>query len=93
MDHVVFVEGRGNLMIEYTPEGASGIVILMLKLEEVRHDHVHSSEHSEGMNLKTEAFCGEDFKRGRGAVFNIAKTVWLTSCGLYGIFNSYKCTH
>ena len=24
IDHVVFVEGRGNLMIEYAPEGASG---------------------------------------------------------------------
>ena len=24
IEHVVFVEGRGNLMIEYTPEGASG---------------------------------------------------------------------
>ena len=25
LDHVVFVEGRGNLIIEYTPEGASGM--------------------------------------------------------------------
>ena len=24
MEHVTFVEGRGNLMIEYTSEGASG---------------------------------------------------------------------
>ena len=24
MEHVSFVEGRGNLMITYTPEGASG---------------------------------------------------------------------
>ena len=24
VEHVSFVEGRGNLMIEYTPEGASG---------------------------------------------------------------------
>ena len=24
IEHVVFVEGRGNLIIEYTPEGASG---------------------------------------------------------------------
>ena len=24
MDHVWYVEGRGNLMIEYTPEGAKG---------------------------------------------------------------------
>ena len=24
VDHVVFVEGRGNLIIEYTPEGATG---------------------------------------------------------------------
>ena len=24
MEHVWYVEGRGNLMIEYTPEGAKG---------------------------------------------------------------------
>ena len=24
LDHVVFIEGRGNLIIEYTPEGANG---------------------------------------------------------------------
>ena len=26
VDHVTFVEGRGNLMIEYHPEGATGTV-------------------------------------------------------------------
>lgn len=25
MDHIVYVEGRGNLMIEYTAEGATGV--------------------------------------------------------------------
>lgn len=25
LEHVVFVEGRGNLIIEYAPEGASGM--------------------------------------------------------------------
>ena len=24
LDHVVFIEGRGNLIIEYTPDGATG---------------------------------------------------------------------
>ena len=24
LDHIVFIEGRGNLIIEYTPEGATG---------------------------------------------------------------------
>jgi len=24
VEHVVYVEGRGNLIIEYTPEGAKG---------------------------------------------------------------------
>ena len=27
LDHVVFVEGRGNLIIEYSPEGANGTLL------------------------------------------------------------------
>ena len=25
MEHIVYVEGRGNLMVEYTAEGATGV--------------------------------------------------------------------
>ena len=27
LDHAVFVEGRGNLIIEYSPEGATGTLL------------------------------------------------------------------
>ena len=36
LDHAVFVEGRGNLIIEYSPEGASGTPLLYVIV--VLHD-------------------------------------------------------
>ena len=29
VEHITFVEGRGNLILEYCPEGASGAVVFM----------------------------------------------------------------
>jgi acetylornithine deacetylase/succinyl-diaminopimelate desuccinylase-like protein len=29
VEHIVFVKGRGNLILEYCPEGASGAVVFM----------------------------------------------------------------